>query len=438
MSEVTDLVRPRFLPDKEAKKEWGLRGSIVARMIRRGFRVPPVACFGLSEIHFWLEKLAEYRPAIEAWRQWSPEAPARLAELQSAILRTPQPEHFHKTHETLRRLLTGAQDWPLYLRWSGNADLGLAPKLLEHPTPESLWSSLRELIAESLSQESALAVLSQGMDPRQFRPGVLVQPRLQAELSGKIEFPDEPLPVAIPPAAQEELRLRLRLAQDIVGGPARLPWVWDSEELWFLSAAPTLPPSHLERTSWFALKSVPGWDQICRTPLGQNFLEETLPKTWEEFGRLTGVRPVDPSVLRQGPEAWKNPSAYRLGFFQKLLLNRRRNQITAQRPPMAMTLPQSWDELVTTVAREWGLLLACQYLAGLPPDWTRWGRWTLELFRGLASNATAKIGWSGTDLEQDPVFFLTSRELQAVLKSEAPMFAFLAEQRQKDWEKQDG
>ena len=47
---TVQALRPRFLPDPDAQREWGSKGASIARMIRKGFAVPPSAAMGLTQV----------------------------------------------------------------------------------------------------------------------------------------------------------------------------------------------------------------------------------------------------------------------------------------------------------------------------------------------------------------------------------------------------
>ncbi len=277
-------LRPRFLPDRDAPKEWGGKGSVLARLVRKGFRVPPMACMGLGEVEGWLKSLPEYAPAIESWRMWSSEASVRMEALRQVVLAAPMPEHWSLSTETIRRLLCGDlpgeplhEGWPLIFRSNMSLGGGLDSRMagcfesvvVRDLTPSGLWKGFAEVVASAFKLSSAERLLATGSDPRAFKPGVLIQPYLHAELAGVCfsRSPENPWSrdgrvewvkgggenlvqgsgeswsrKRSEGAAQEvapfweELWKRAEKLEAIVGGASELEWVWDGEQLWIVQA----------------------------------------------------------------------------------------------------------------------------------------------------------------------------------------------------------
>jgi FMN phosphatase YigB (HAD superfamily) len=253
---AVDRLRPRFLPDRDAPREWGVKGALLARLIRKGFAVPPSAAMGLTQVTEWLQTLPEYEPAIESLRPESAETHSRLLALEQAILGAPMPEHWPRSAGTLRQLLCGdpaelksaseaAETWPLILRSSMSTSIagGFESVVVRETTAENLWRGFTKVVAGAFRPQTA---------QRSFRVGVLIQPRLIAELSGRClstghvewgqdttpgskRFQSEGPPPELAPF-WDKLWLRARKAEKIVGGSAELKWIWDGAQLWFVSA----------------------------------------------------------------------------------------------------------------------------------------------------------------------------------------------------------
>jgi hypothetical protein len=241
------MLRPRFLPDRDAQREWGAKGASLARLIRQGFSVPPTAAFGLSQVAEWLEGLG-------GAGSWEPE---RLEAFQRAILSAPMPEHWPRSCETIRRLLCGEVDWPLILRpsmsaggdRSGPLDRCFSWARVESAAPEPVWDAFRKVVAAAYAPEAIAKLREAGVSAGGFRAGVVVQPWLQAESAGtsRSDSPSPELALGRPSpelmANAGELRERTMLAERVAGrglGVARaraeLEWLWDGERLWYLQA----------------------------------------------------------------------------------------------------------------------------------------------------------------------------------------------------------
>lgn len=367
---MSDL-RPRFLPDREASTEWGLKGSTLARLVRAGFKVPPTAAFGQTQIHGWLATLSEHEPTVETWRLWgnpfsslpleTPPAPAALERLRAQILAAPMPDHFPLAAETLGQMLTGGIRWPLLLRPSGAhpGTTDLVPAVLVHqPTPALLWEALTKLAAETFSTANARRILSLGIDPRQFRFAVLAQPMLDATASGRaysrdphvpwnrtltIERRDaganrafyrepDPVPTEIAPF-HAELKTYAGLAESTLQAPASVDWLWDREQLWALGAQ-TIPGPE---AALAARADVPYWTRarwIERfserlSPLGWSFVDHLLGRSLETVRETLGLRPrsqkewavqvrgivySDPSLVSTQPSAPGIPALARFAW----------------------------------------------------------------------------------------------------------------------------
>ena len=237
---VLDL-RPRFLPDPEVHTEWGFEGEWLSRLIRRGFKIPPTAAWGASQVDTWLKGFPSYGVAVENWRLWGnpysasdwesvPAALGHLADLRDQILSAPMPFHFARAVHTLQEMLCGGQSWPLQLRIGVN---DLSP-VIENPDAYSVWCAFRELVALQFSLERAGQRLERLEDPRGLMYPVLIQPVLNAEVSAR--GADEEATALLPKTIQEELRIHLGLADRLSPGRVEMDWAWDGEQLWFKAA----------------------------------------------------------------------------------------------------------------------------------------------------------------------------------------------------------
>jgi pyruvate,water dikinase len=292
-------LRPRFLPDRDAAREWGGKGAPLARLIRKGFAVPPSAAMGLGQVQGWLESLPEYAPAIESWRMARADMSEKLSALEQAILGAAMPEHWALSAGTLRRFLcgdplelsaaleaepsaksgAGVDTWPMILRSSMSAEDSGAGSLagcfqsvvVRETTAENLWRGFTQVVASAFELSSAQRLSAAGVDPRAFRAGVLIQPHLVAEMAG-VCFSRDPVNPwdkdgcvewvrgagegLVQGTAEswkrrqsegasaelaplwEKLWSRAAKAEKIVGGPVDLEWVWDGAQLWFVQARP--------------------------------------------------------------------------------------------------------------------------------------------------------------------------------------------------------
>lgn len=271
-------LRPRFLPDAEVAKEWGAGGAFLSKLILRGFRVPPTAAWGATQVHGWLESLSAYKPAVESWRLWGnpysqtwepvPAAVGLLADLRDQILSAPMPFHFAKGVTTLREMLCGGQVWPLQLQSANDYS---AP--IENPQPYDVWCAFRELMALQFSLERASLRLEKKEDPRGLRYPVLIQPVLRAEVGD------------LPPAALEDLRAHQKVFKDL-----ELNWIWDGEQIWFPSArAKAVVP---KRTG----------SDLALDSMIQEFLRDAGPELKRRYGlHVEGLQQTDLRGLRIQP-----------------------------------------------------------------------------------------------------------------------------------------
>jgi FMN phosphatase YigB (HAD superfamily) len=286
-----ESLRPRFLPDPDSAREWGEKGAGLARLIRKGFAVPPSAAMGLTQVRGWLESMPEFAPAVEAWSTGSPGRETAREALVQAILGAPMPAHWPLSAGTLRKFLCGdpadeplkegEETWPLVLRSSVLIEDLIEPVTVRMTTAENLWKGLLQVVASAFRESSLKNLLLAGVDPRAFHFGVLIQPELMAEISGlsysdgRVEwvrgargdlkagdarFSRRSYREGRPPelaAFWERLRARTRKAEKALGRPIALEWLWDGEQLWFMQARPSAPSSDASAASKAPWRSSP-------------------------------------------------------------------------------------------------------------------------------------------------------------------------------------
>lgn len=360
---MSSTLRPRFLPDRDAAREWGGKGAPLARMVRKGFAVPPTAAMGLSEVQSWLESLPEYAPAIQAWALGSDETRAvGLRALGLAILSAPMPDHWPLSAGTLRQFLCGDSreeyvpaegeltPWPMILRSSMSAEDSVAGSLagcfesvvVHQTTAVGLWKGFTEVVASAFRLSSADRLLGAGVDPRKFRAAVVIQPYLTAELAGVCFSRDPSNPWDRDSALVEWVRgagealvqgtgeansrrfsegagdselapfwemlwKKARKAEKIVGGPADLEWVWDGAQLWFVQARPIAT----EEARLAARAPTRRWSRGLTlerfpeplTPMGWSVLQDAFAVNLKTLDHRFGVvakHPTDMAVSVRG------------------------------------------------------------------------------------------------------------------------------------------
>lgn len=370
----TELVRPRFLPDRDAGREWGGKGAALARLIRSGFRVPPSAAFGLSEVQRWVSSLPSHAPALAAWRRWTGDAPAALARLREEITATPVPAHFGDSVETLKRRLCGGESWPWFVRSSMSVeDVATASFAGAYETvrvdssdPETVWAALARVVASAYSEPAALRLLEEGLDPLKFRAGAIVQPCLEARAAGVCFSRDPSNPwsrnglvewaagpaegvvqgtvptrtarrddpgfgaAELPLAAWKELWSWVDTAERLIGGPADVEWVWDGEQLWFVQCRPiSTEEARLAARSpgrrWSRELTLERFPEPL-SPMGWSTLQDAFTENLRTLDRRFGVvarRPEEMAVSIRGvvysdPDFFKYPGGVRVRWLKLL------------------------------------------------------------------------------------------------------------------------
>jgi len=271
-------LRPRFLPDPDAPKEWGTQGAWLARMVRTGFRVPPTSAFGKTQVQEWKSSQT------------------------GDLLLAPMPEHFPLSTETLLQVLMGEErNWPLILR-AGNPESQTPSVLVEKPTPEGLWDAFKKITSDPVGATSVLVqpVLHGEIVGRSYSRN----PKDPTELNGLTEWTlpttrdqkksrqSDWVPAELKPF-WKDLWVHVELAEKIVKGPALLNWLWDGEQLWFLKVSPIQPPqtSEAKRTIRHLLVDLDGTLLGAHnTPLRFDFTHKTLREFRKHTGWLRAVQ----------------------------------------------------------------------------------------------------------------------------------------------------
>jgi phosphohistidine swiveling domain-containing protein len=274
----------------------GVKAANLAKMQRGGFSIPPALVIRTKDIHAWLDGLEIFKCAIRDWRQWAGNAyPDSLKELQKEILRqrpaSAWDRIFHRTKNILpskeslviiRLNLPGLED-------SGGPLTGNTNVVLENPDSEKLWSVFLDVLSSAYSESTARNVLAAGIDPANFRPNIFLQIFVETKISGTSmsRHPSQlftPPPRTIPAysanpapfgstqwveaAAQpaildsslqrsatfhedsseeasptalisfwHQLRSAVIYADEILGGPAEVKWVFDGKVFWIIKAS---------------------------------------------------------------------------------------------------------------------------------------------------------------------------------------------------------
>ncbi len=370
----TELVRPRLLPDRDAALEWGGKGATLARLIRSGFRVPPTAAFGLSEVHQWVSSLPSHAQALSAWRRWTPEAPAALARVREEIAATPVPAHFVDSVETLKRLLCGGESWPWFVRSSMSGEDAATASFagayetvrVESPDAASVWAALARVIASAYIEAAALRLLEEGLEPLKFRAGAIVQPCLEARASGVCFSRDPTNPWSrnglvewaagsgegvvqgtvptrtarrdspgfgadgLPLAAWKDLWSWVDTAERLIGGPADVEWVWDGDQLWFVQCRPISTEearlaARAPNRRWSRELTLERFPEPL-SPMGWSTLQDAFAENLRTLDRRFGIvarRPDEMAVSVRGvvysdPDFFKYPGGVRVRWLSLL------------------------------------------------------------------------------------------------------------------------
>ncbi|MGZ6311665.1 MAG: HAD family hydrolase, partial [Bdellovibrionota bacterium] len=166
--------------------------------------------------------------------------------------------------ETLARLLTGAEPWPLVLRLSPKLPgAARGHRVIPNADPGALWQALVEL-TETVPASVAFAVL--------------IQPELQGETRGTAPHQEAPALV----------RAFLEKGRGLLGVDAELDWTWDGETLWFTALRPSrvllAPVRQL-------LVDLDGTLLLARDlPLRASFMRSAYAKIRRHGGWLGGLR----------------------------------------------------------------------------------------------------------------------------------------------------
>ena len=192
----------------------------------------------------WLQGFPAYEGALKSWLEWE-NTETKSRELREAILAASMPEHWPKSVDTILRLLCGEQKWPLILRPSLShhvsedlwpSDLSpLKYLMVEEPTAENVWDAFKKVVASFFTENCLRELLTAGSDPRDFFFAIVVQPRLDAQRRESSASDREAL-ADFP--ARTELWQKIKHAERIFKRPVLVSWVWDGEQLWFLSVRP--------------------------------------------------------------------------------------------------------------------------------------------------------------------------------------------------------
>jgi|GEM_PF-1226537 len=279
------------MPDKEAHQEWGRLGSVSVRMIRKGFKVPPTAAIGLSQIQEWLETLPSFARAIVEWRRWG-DVESSFALLRDEILSSPLPDDWTLVCETFRKRLCGLeggdQDWPLILRPTFKRPQyepeSLRAVVALSSSSEDVWSAFKELFSNIFTSAMAREILLAGTDPQDLRIAVVVQPELRAENSA-------PLSVE----ASLDLDQKRKIAARLLKMPPKLDTVWDGEQLWYLDARDLARPKNIEnRRVKHLLVDLDGTLLGARqVPLQLKFVGSFLKDVKQHGGWLNAIRALN-------------------------------------------------------------------------------------------------------------------------------------------------
>ena len=231
-------LRPRFMPDREVHKEWGRLGSISAKLIRKGLRVPPTAAFGYTQVEEWFRGFRTYSRAIEDWRIWE-NVDTSLDSIRQEILSAPMPDHWPKSCATTQQLLCGGETWQITFRPTlkrpQHEPASFKSFNAKSDDPLLMWKAFCESVAQVFTEAHAQEILQSGLDPIFLKLSIVIRPEI-------IEDPQ----TAIFPAAAEKRAKASRVASKLLKRPARITTIWDGEELWILDAQVSTPLKNIE------------------------------------------------------------------------------------------------------------------------------------------------------------------------------------------------
>ncbi len=189
---TSESLRPRFLPDPDFRTEWGHRGAWIAAAIRRGYSVPPLAAFGVSQVREWLSGNS-----------------------------TEMPGHWPLVTQTLKDILTGGEDWPLLLTPDCPPGRITQTRRLEGGFSETdLWSAWQSLFQENREVRS-----------------ILVRPEIMDAATGILTNRPESVLTPLPEVRAPLLELQKELSRWL-NDEFEAHWAWDGETLWITALTP--------------------------------------------------------------------------------------------------------------------------------------------------------------------------------------------------------
>ena len=244
-----------------------------------GVRVPETFSFFPDEVYSQLLSFSGLSKAIESWCKWSPTVEENLKAVRAEILSMAPPKYWSEDFKTLSNAFSKSNPSKWIVRSSMNVEnLGQASFAgayesipVFNPTAESFWKAALEVIASGFSISAARQLLANGLDPRDFKPGAIVQAFVPGKISGVCFSRNPKTPWVLSPLAEwiegsaEDVVQGTRKSALILEGESHamlpflpelfkiasemetifsrsvdLEWTHDGEKLWILQVRPVV------------------------------------------------------------------------------------------------------------------------------------------------------------------------------------------------------
>jgi phosphoenolpyruvate synthase/pyruvate phosphate dikinase len=171
----------------------GGKGVDLARAAKLGLKVPETFSVEPGSLDAWLKSLPGYQCAMESWRAWSgltsESVPHAITQFQSALVSVPMPSSWSFSRPEISWMVRSSMNLENHQETSfAGAFLSLRVDQADAP---SLWRAFLQVIASGYSREALTQVLTSGFDPQDFLPGAILQPVIEAKISG-VAFSHDP------------------------------------------------------------------------------------------------------------------------------------------------------------------------------------------------------------------------------------------------------
>ncbi len=299
--------------------------------------LPPSFVIDSDQTCKWLSQIPEFTKKLSDWADWNSAAdilPSTIEDLEKKILELPVPADFSENLELLRAPWRCRQ---IIFRSSFTGEdqsthslSGCFESKASDWNAEKAWRAITEVLASSFSRSAMIRILQSGLDPRQMKWAILIQPHLEAMISGTALTHDPQNPFIkkafvefsslsshavtsgesfetktaqegeiLPFAEGIHLWKMLQQFREQTHQPQEIEWLFNEKGLWVLQIRPLA--SELSRVvnlttnsqSWTRSQTAERFPEAIST-MGWSVIQGILQKNLETLHRRFGIEPRNP------------------------------------------------------------------------------------------------------------------------------------------------